>query len=786
MRLVFISLFIFTSLLNTTFANGILKGRVTNKTNGEGIEGCGVLVSPAQKTYFTDKSGYFSISLPEGNYSIAFRHIAFEKTTLKIYVKNNKTDTLNVQIKPVTFESSGVTITAAKEYPEIVMQQLKAKDMDKMPNIYSDVLRSVQILAGVSSNNELSSSYNVRGGSTDENLIYLNGYEIYRPMLLREGVEENQSLINPDMVGALRFSNGAFSALYGDKMSSALDVEYAKDTADKYTATARADLMDAGVTVGKGWDNASVVIGARYAYPKLFLGGLQTKGDYNPSFKDLQIFSTYKPTDKHYFEVLYIYNDNKYNVLPKDWVGGFNSDRGEGPYGGSNIQLIYNGYKNYSLNTNLLGFKYKYFINSNLSLNTSYSYYKSKEVQDGNVSSDVYFYINAQDWSYSKDTIKTRVEKTNEKLELKSNLVKIAANWEPENHSIEFGSEIKFIKLDAFSDDFYMEYGKMPTIEEPQIKQNSQNIKLDSKLVYANDIIKLSPFFSIEAGARLLFYDYTNEKLFSPRGGIYYYPNSQNTISFNCGVYYQPPFFNEFNGENMDYSKLVSQKATHYVLGWQYDAKNKVSFHAQLYYKDLKKLLPFYYDDMKIIYRDGNVNEGYAYGADFMVKGEVVKGIDSWLGYSYLNSKERKAGTNDEYKRRLYDQTHTFQIFLQDRIPRHPEFQSHLRFLAGSGFLFYDKQIKTDPVTGQNVMSVNFDKPVEFIFYERVDMGLSYSHKYENGINMVLMAEILNVFDKRNVSGYDMMMVFPDYKGVLYVPQFLSSRFFNIKASISI
>lgn len=788
MRRVF-CLFLLFNILNFPQEKKSLsvKGELTNSSNGEPVAACVIIVSPINKTVYSDDNGNFQISLLPGVYQFHFRHLAFEKVTQELDINSGVVPEFwEVKLKPVILESSGVTITARNEYPSIVMQQLDAKDIVKMPNIYSDVMRSVQILAGVSSNNELTSSYNVRGGNMDENLVYLNGYEIYRPMLLRQGIEENQSIINPDMVSNLHFSNGAFSALYGDKMSSALDVEYIRDTASRISANLRADLMNAGLTFRRGFQNGSVVAGGRFAYPKLFLGGLQTKGDYNPSFSDFQLFANYKPAENHLLELLFVYNYNKYDIKPKDWLGNFRSDRSTGPMESSAVEIIYHGSKYYSYTTGLAGLKYRYNITPGLAMMLSASQFVTKENEDGDINSEIFMYLNSADLTSDKDSIKTRTERNHNQIDLTSRQLKYAFNWNTQNNTMELGSEIKFVKLTNNVDEYYMENGKLALQTSPTIKVNNKSLNLNSTVFFINDILKLSQYFSAELGGRFLIYEYTSEKLFSPRGGVFYYPNKNNTISFNCGIYYQPPFFNEFNGEEIDFTKIKSQKSSHFVLGWEWTGKKNITFQAQLYYKNLTNLIPYYYDGLKLVYSKGNINEGYAYGMDLMVKGEVVKGIDSWIGYGYLDSKERKMNTNDSYKRRLFDQTHTLQVFLQDRIPNHPNWQSHFRFLAGSGFLYYNRKITQNSVTGQNEMSVNFDSPDEFLFYMRADMGLSYTHQYSNGMNLLVMVEVLNVFDKQNFAGYDFMMIFPDYKSSIKVPQVLSSRFFNVKLNLNI
>jgi len=402
------------------------------------------------------------------------------------------------------------------------------------------------------------------------------------------------------------------------------------------------------------------------------------------------------------------------------------------------------------------------------------------------LNSDIYMYLNASDLTSEKNSIKSRFQQAHNKIKLTSDQIKYSINWNTGENTLDAGGEVKLLKLTNNINEYYMETGRIALQTVPTIKINDKDLKLNSTLFFVNDFYKISDWAAVELGARYLIYDYTGEKLFSPRGGVYFYPSENNTISFNCGVYYQPPFFNEFNGEGINDKELKSQKSEHYVLGWEWIGKKKISFQAQVYYKNLTNLIPFYYDGMRLVYTKGNINEGYAYGMDLMVKGEVVKGIDSWIGYGYLDTKEHKMNTNAPYRRRLFDQTHTLQVYLQDRIPNHPNWQSHFRFLAGSGFLYYNRKIVQNQATGKNEMFVDFDSPDEFLFYMRADMGLSYTHQYDNGSLLMVMLEVLNVFDKQNFGGYDYMMIFPDYKHAIKIPQVLSRRFFNLKLSYNI
>lgn len=760
-----------------------LAGRITNTLNKEPVQGCIIIAKPSYKTVYSNINGFYQIQLPKKDYEITFKHISYEKILKNISLSGDSTSiTLDVELKPATLESAGITVTSIREYPSVVMQKLTSDDVAKMPNVYSDVIRSIQLLPGTATNNELSSNYNVRGGSTDENLFYLNGYEIYRPLLLKIGVEENQPIVNPDLVKTLRFSNGAYSALYGDKMSSVLDIEYNNSRNSDWGGNIRADIMNAGLSVRKGFENGSVLLGVRKSYPALFLGTLHMKGDYNPDFIDAQLFATYDITENHHLEITAIINKNEYNVIPDNWRGEFGYNV-RGNFG--TLKINYDGKNNYSSNTNLIGAKYKFTVVKGIDAFVSGAQFKTTEKENGSWNAKYYVYPNAYN-DKDPDTIKTRHFYNNNRVDLTSQSVKAGFVLALSDNTIELGGEVKHIELKNDIDENYYEDGKYALENASSLKIKTDSYKLNSFVLYGNDFIKISPMFTAEVGIRFLSNKYTSENLFSPRVGVIYYPNTNNIFSFNYGIYFQAPFYNELTGEGIDLSGIKSQRSDHYVFGWEWIGKKNISFQSQVYYKNLSNIIPFYYDGAKLFYTKGNINEGYAFGFDVMVKGNFVKGIDSRIGYSYINTKERKSGSGDSFIRRLYDQTHTLQVFIQDRIPDHPNWQAHFRLLAGSGFLVYDRKITTDPVTGKNNLEVVYSNPDELPYYMRADIGMTYEHQFENNLNLLIAFEILNVFDVLNFYGYEFTQVFPTSKNVAYIPKTLSSRMFNLKVNLSI
>jgi len=312
------------------------------------------------------------------------------------------------------------------------------------------------------------------------------------------------------------------------------------------------------------------------------------------------------------------------------------------------------------------------------------------------------------------------------------------------------------------------------------VKYSDKEMVFNSYSSYIDASYSFSNTLSLQAGFKVLNYEYNKELLFSPRISISYIPFEYHSFSLAYGHFYQPPFYYELKYDTFDEGTILkSQNSVQVNLNWDYRFKDKVALKAGVYYKDLDNIIPYYIDNQKTIYMHGNVNEGYAYGLDFMFQGEITKGLNSRLGYSYLDTKERpKAG--GVYTRRLTDQTHTIQVFLQDKISKHPNWQSHLRFLFGSGFLYYYPTVQTNNETGQREMKIELSNPREYLIYLRVDMGLSANFNVGTG-KIIAVAEVLNMFDQKNIANYNFVQVFKDFKYPIQIPTVLSSRFFNIR-----
>lgn len=759
---------------------GMLSGKILNRSTGEPLPDCDIAVSPGGQGTTSDSLGLYLLRLSPGSYTVEFSHLGFETVVKEITLSpENLRLRLTIEMAPKVLEGKSVTVLEQREPAAPGEQELQRADIRNMPTLYSDVLRTIKILPGVSSNNELSSAYNVRGGNFDENLIYLNGYEIYQPFLLRQGVEENQSLINPDMVQDLRFYGGAFPANLGDKLSSALQVNYRRNVEPGLSGIVRADLFNAGIMLQNRQGKWRWIAGLRYANPELFVNRLQTSGGYRPLFADGQLLINYQLSPATSLELFILQAYNRFDLTPANWEGNFKFSIVDIKA----VEINYDGERNYSFNTGLVGLKLNKKLAENRNLTFSLARYDTREDEDMDIKGDIFYNDDANDPQSELRFLKTRIEKANNSLDLQSYEFQSSFQQIDTRHTLSAGFNAHLVKLQNVLDEFFVEKGDFTTAETPLIQQENQELSLAYLSAYAQDMITFNKQWQTTLGMRALYYDYNNETLLSPRASLRFDPHPRNTLNARLGLYYQPPFFYELRDKNPDtITPLKSQKALHFILGWEHRFRKNLKFQAETYYKKLDDIIPYYLDQLKLVYADRNSHEGYAYGLDILLQGEIVKTMNSWIGYSFLSTKERESGGNSAYQRRLLDQTHTVRIFLQDKIPQHPNIQAHMRMLYGSGYWYHPRQVVNDPASGEPVLAVDFEQRKKFQAYQRVDLGLSGRFKLGGKREMIIVAEVLNVFNHFNVAAYSWFHVFPGQP--IRVPHVYTRRFFNIGVEV--
>jgi len=745
-----------------------LSGKVLNKISNEPVANCNIIVENNSLGSITDDDGVFSFSLQQGKYKIKFSHVGFESHAAVVELKSKLH--IQIELNPAVIIKDEVNILGSVKYSTVDAQILTKDELKKMPSFNKDVLQSIAIMPGVTANNELSNDYNVRGGSFNENLIYLNGYEIYRPYFLKNGMQENQSIANPDLVGSISFHNGGFDASYGDKMSSAMEINYSNEFENKLNASARANLLYAGASINNRYENINWAAAVRYTYPALLLKSQQVEGSYRPAYWDAQAILKYSFSATESLEMLVISASNKFDLTPQNWRGDFLM----GQWDVSSVSGNYAGNKNYSFQTDLVGLKYVNKINDEFGLSVSASSYFMKEKENNSLAGDYYYSPDGYNPDTDKEYLKTTYEAANNLLDLKTYEIKSEVNYKKGMHNFSGGAQFKLTDLKGIINESYYETGPQASQIIPVVNNLEEDYNLNSVGGFIQDKILLEESFQVTAGLRMLHNYFSKETLVSPRAGIAYFPSPVHTLKFMFGYYYQPPFFQEL--KNSDGNIIKSQKSVHYILGWDFQFKEKVKLLTEVYYKKLENLIPFNLDEVKIDYLTDKITDGYAYGLDVQVQGEFVKGAQSWLGYSYLDTKEKVNGT---YKRRLLDQTHTLQLFLQDRFPKHPNWQAHVRLLAGSGYLFYPRIITTD-ANGQKALTYSFDYRYSYSPYFRTDMGLTAEFEIGDDESITITADVLNIFNKQNNAGYTWVKAFKDSNKAVPIMQVISGRFFNI------
>ena len=755
-----------------------LKGYVKDANDNTPLKGVNISVLNTTFGTSTDSLGNYILNIKPGKYIITFSYVGYETLLKNVSITENETNILlNASLKSSFYVMKGITINTNRDFGTQNPDTLKSKDIQNMPNLYSDILRSIKILPGVTSNNELSSTYNVRGGNFDENLIYLNGYEIYQPYLIQQGNEESQSIINENMVNTLEFYHNAFPVQFGDKMSSSLTVNYYTEESPELGGELNADLFNMGLTLHDKTGNLNWRTGFRYAYPSLFDKTLQTKGQYKPSFDDFQFLGSYDLPNNYQVQLLFLTAKNNFDLTPQSWFGNFQTSYLDI----KQVTLDFDGNSNYKYSTNLLGLKFLAPLSDNSSLTTSIAYYSDKELYNKNLSYDVYYSNDAYNPQDNIRYLETGHEfaqnyLNTERFELKSDY-----NLNYKTQTISAGATLRYSKMESSLDELTYYTGADSVLNFSSYAIKKLNADFNSLSAYIAGNIFLNSKLSANAGLRVLKYYFNGEFLISPRASISYKPDTSNSFNLTWGYYYQPPYFYETRDKSITVAKsLLAQKDVQYNLSWKNNFKENSKFTAELFYKDLSRLIPYYINEMDLTYGDKNNYEGFAYGLDLQYEGELVKGMETWIGYSYLNAEEKETPGNFSYVKSPLDQTHTIRIFLQDRVKKHQNFQVHVLFLFGTGYSYYPMVSVHGATPGSYQVVPDYNVTEEYPFYFRVDMGLTYEFNIFDRKNIIFIVDVLNVFNKYNITSYSWYHVFPETAQPVPIANILSPRFFNL------
>ena len=771
-----------------------IKGRVTD-LSGKPIEIANVSVAGRPIGTVCDLNGNYMLTC-ESSDSVVISYSMIGYQTRKRTFKN-PTDTLvvNVTLPPMDIQLADAEIIH-KERQMTTTQQIEMPEKLRLNpsasgNGIEDIIKSQ---TGVSAHNELSSQYNVRGGNFDENSVYVNGIEIYRPLLIRAGQQEGLSFLNPDMVGSIAFSTGGFEAKYGDRMSSVLDITYRKPRELESTVS----LSMLGASIYAGWGNSKISFSnsLRYKSNRYLLGTLDTKGEYSPAFIDYQAYIDWRITDRLNLSVIGNIARNRYEFTPSDrktsfgtlenvrefkvYFDGWEKDLFRTMFGAASLNYIPNEYNRFTLqasafSTNeeetydIIGEYWLNDINTNETMSVGGYMEHARNYLEANVqtvSLKGSHYLGAHDLNWGVEW-KTQQFNDNQR------------EWELRDSA-------------GYNVPVHPE-GLRPVYSLKSRTSSSNNIFS----LYAQDTYKFRSslgMVSVNAGIRISHWDWNGETIVSPRASVGLIPefNDNMTFRFAAGVYYQTPFYKEMRDTttvdgiasvtlNKD---IKSQRSIHFVLGYDYHFKmmdRPFKFTAEAYYKKLDNLIPYNVDNVRIVYYGENCATGYATGLDMKLFGEFVPGTDSWVTFSIMDTKEKINGgdwiprpTNSRFNASLY---------FTDFFPGTDRWKMSLQGVYADGLPF------GPPHTGREKQ--RFNAPA----YRRVDIGMSYrllnneENIYRTGVyryirNIWLGIDAFNLLDINNVNSYYWVS---DVSNNNYaVPNYLTGRQINARILIEL
>ena len=766
-----------------------LTGKVIDENN-DPVEFASVSCAKQGKMTMTALNGTYSLQLQSADsVEIRFSMIGY-KTKVRVLRRPRGKQTMQVVLHSSDNALSEVTITG-KRIETGQTQELSKEHIKNMPSTTGNAVEEmIQSQAGVSTHSELSSQYNVRGGSFDENSVYINNVEIFRPFLVRSGQQEGISVINPDMVEKIGFSTGGYEARYGDKMSSALNIEYRRPK--RFEASATASMLGASAFVGMSNKKFSWSNGLRYKTTKYLLGSMDTKGEYQPTFIDYQTYLTYSPNKRWDIKFLGNISDNHYNFTPEDRETNFGTMENVKAF-----KVYFDGHEKDVFRTffGSLGITRKFGENTSLSLIASAFNTREQEKYD----------IQGQYWLTQTETsenlgVGTYFQHTRNYLKAHVESAKLLFKTKQKKHDIEAAFTYKWEHINENSVEYEMRDSSKYSIPHTGkdlymiYSMRAKNTLTANRIeAYAQDTYRFTgsagkTLYTLNYGVRLAYWSFTKETILSPRLSLGIIPafNDNITMRFATGLYYQAPFFKEIRDtttvNGITYASLnrkaKSQRSIHFIAGFDYRFKmnnRPFKFTAEAYYKALGNLVPYSVNNVKVVYYGDNMGSGHAAGLDLKLFGEFVPGTDSWVSLSLMNTSMKLNGKSIPLPT---DQRYAVNMFFTDYFPGTTRWKMSLKLALADGLPF--------SAPHRELESNVFRAPA----YKRADIGLNYRiidnndrHNKRNPIrNLWVGAECLNLLGINNVNSYYWIT---DVTGQQYaVPNYLTGRQINVKVSV--
>lgn len=792
-------------------------------TNNRGVELANVYFQNSTIGTMTNQNGYYELTTEiKDSATLIYSSLGYKTIVHTIYT-NQRVLQISVVLPALSKEIGEVNVIGQRRQTS-TLDMLDASKYRLMPNSSGGIESLLITFAGVSSSNELSSQYNVRGGNFDENIVYVNGIEVYRPLLVRAGQQEGLSFINPDMVQNVAFSAGGFDAKYGDKMSSVLDINYKKPT--EFEATASVSLLGASAYVGTANKKFTQMHGVRYKTSAYLLGTLDTEGEYSPEFVDYQTYLTYQLKPKWELTFLGNFSQNSYQFIPQTRETSF------GTYNmGRKLTVYFEGQEKDLFRTSFgaLTLNFKPIKGVKLSLLTSSFYTNENETYDilgEYVLSEVKMELDPT--KQTGESLGVGKYHQHARNRLNASVINFAhlGEYDVDKHKMRWGLNLQNeIISDKISEwEWRDSAGYSLPFSDKQVNLY-YNMKASNVLstfrttAFFQDTYKWDSnlgTFSLTGGLRANYWTFNNELLVSPRFSVSLLPHWEHDYSFRfaTGMYYQAPFYKEIRDTLTDAlgnvnihlnSNIKAQRTVHFVLGGDHYFRawgRPFKFTTEAYLKLADRVISYSVDNVRIRYSGDNDAKAYTAGVDFKLFGELVPGTDSWINLSLMDSKEDLL--NDSYINHTYndnddiltsntvypgwvsrpsEQRYTFSMMFQDYLPNNPKYKMQLKFIWSDGLPFGPPR--------NNQFRAAFRTPS----YRRVDIGVS--RVLVNGTdkllskpwlkhvkNIWLNLEMFNLLDFKNVNSY--YWVTDIHGNQMSVPNYLTGRQLNLKLMVDL
>jgi hypothetical protein len=807
-----ISLFtIYYSLYTAVAQNkGTIFGKIKSQ-DGKPVELVSIAVLGQTGGVTTDINGRYIFDIPaDKELTVVFSCIGYNSEQIQIKLRTGQRKQIDKTLTSKVHNLKEVEVEDI-ESRKTELQTISPKNATLIPSASGGIEALIKTLPGVSSNNELSSQYSVRGGNFDENLVYVNDVEIYRPFLVRSGEQEGLSFINPDLVSSVSFSAGGFESKYGDKMSSVLDIQYKKPIQFAGSITGSLQGGSAHIEGTALKDRLTYLFGVRQKSNQYILKSLDTKGDYKPSFTDIQTYINYSLSKKWDIGFLGNYSRNKYKVVPQTRQTTFGTIQQA-----LQLTVYFDGQEVDEFDTYqgamIATFKPQdnlrlKFIASAFSTNESQTYdifgqYFIGELQNnlgsssfGQVASDlgVGGFLN-----HARDYLDANVYSFEHKGSYYTSF------FQPLQWGVKCNRETVTDKLNEWnlvdSADYSLPYPPDHPGDTSKVNHNRIKPLLINNLIntdYSLISNRISGFvqnkwnfntdsteMSLTVGLRANYWDLNHQTVLGPRATLSVKPRWKRDIvlRFSSGYYYQPPFYKELTDlSGKLYTSLKAQTAVHVIgaMDWNFTAMSRpFKFVTEIYYKYLYNLIPYELNDVNLRYYSNETSTGYAAGIDFKVNGEFVKGLESWASLSLMQTRENVKDDSHGSIPRPEDQWVTFGMFFQDYLPKNPTYKIHLNFLYGSGLPFgppdsprYSQNLRMPPYLR---VDIGFSKQIKSDANQ-----LSKGNPFRVFKNIWLSLEVFNLLQANNVISY--IWIKDVLNQGLAVPNYLTPRQLNLK-----